>query len=373
MKKILILDENYPSQSNMYANAFTHTRVKAYQKFAKVRVIDYMHIRESYLHEGVQVESTTDNGRILSIIKEYMPDVVFVHFYNKRIFEILTVIEMPVYIWVHGHEALGWYRRLFNFSIPWFFRNAFTIVVPNIKQMIAFNKLIQYSNQTGHVQFVFVSEWMKRIAETDAVKKIKYARIIPNPIDDSLFSFKAKLTADRLNILSIRPYHSHKYANDMVASAIIGLSEKPYFKELKFSLFGKGYLFKPMEKVLRKFDNVSMHETFIDNAQIPTIHAQYGVFLAPTRQDAQGVSTCEAMASGLVPISSHNTAVPEFIQNGTTGILTHSVAELIAAIDYLYFNPDHFLELSANAASSIRAKCGLERVIESELKNAGVI
>ena len=40
-----------------------------------------------------------------------------------------------------------------------------------------------------------------------------------------------------------------------------------------------------------------------------------GIFICPTRQDAQGVSMCEAMSSGLVPITLYNTAIPECLPN----------------------------------------------------------
>ncbi len=53
--------------------------------------------------------------------------------------------------------------------------------------------------------------------------------------------------------------------------------------------------------------------------------SNYGVFLSPTRMDAQGVMMCEVMASGLLTISSDNTAIPEFIVDEQNGILIDNV------------------------------------------------
>ena len=61
------------------------------------------------------------------------------------------------------------------------------------------------------------------------------------------------------------------------------------------------------------FSNVEIKRTFLSQNDISKYHNENGFFICPTRQDAQGVSMCEAMSSGLIPISSNNTAIPEFL------------------------------------------------------------
>ena len=67
--------------------------------------------------------------------------------------------------------------------------------------------------------------------------------------------------------------------------------------------------------------------------------------------DSQGVSRDEAMSSGLVPITTDITAIPEFV-NHECGILTppEDYKSISKGIIELYNNPEMFLQMSENAA-----------------------
>jgi hypothetical protein len=80
----------------------------------------------------------------------------------------------------------------------------------------------------------------------------------------------------------------------------------------------------------RDAKNVIIKGTFLDQKSIKALHDQNGVFLAISRQDAQGVSMCEAMSSGLAIISSNNTAIPEFIPDYQGGLLSNNTPSDIA-------------------------------------------
>ena len=88
--------------------------------------------------------------------------------------------------------------------------------------------------------------------------------------------------------------------------------------------------------------------------------------LIPTRQDAQGVSMCEAMSSGLVPVTSNNTAIPEYV-NESCGYLGNNVDDLKDAIKEMYYNPDIFLKKSKKASQHINKICSPQIVINKEL------
>ena len=55
--------------------------------------------------------------------------------------------------------------------------------------------------------------------------------IIHNPIDTNLFNFIDKKPSQRMKVLSIRPYASRKYANDLTVNSILELSKSKEFKE----------------------------------------------------------------------------------------------------------------------------------------------
>ena len=169
-------------------------------------------------------------------------------------------------------------------------------------------------------------------------------------------------------MLSIRPYNSHKYANDITVKTILKLSEKKCFENFNFTLIGDGKYFDEITNKVKFFDNVKIIKGFIPNEEIPSIHRKNGILLIPTRQDAQGVSMCEAMSSGLVPITSNNTAIPEFITHNYNGLLYKNNPLLFAnALELIFKNPDLFLKMSANAHKSIKENCDSDITTHQEL------
>ncbi len=198
--------------------------------------------------------------------------------------------------------------------------------------------------------------------------RVKNFSIVPNPIDNHVFRYFKKSPELRKKIFSIRSFYSNKYANDITLEAIRLLSRKPFFNELEFNIYGNGRLWEKLRNNFPDFANVKWHRKFLRQEEIVEMHQSHGIILCPTRQDAQGVSMCEAMSSGIVPITSHNTAIPEFVQNGETGFLTRSPGEIADRVEFLYHQPDEFLRISANASSFIAQKAAVEKVIHDELE-----
>jgi glycosyltransferase involved in cell wall biosynthesis len=114
---------------------------------------------------------------------------------------------------------------------------------------------------------------------------------------------------------------------------------------------------------------VNITKGFLDQSDIAVLHKEHGVFLSPTRFDSQGVSMCEAMSSGLVPVTTNVAAIPEFVDHGKTGLLAPPEDYLALAnwIERLYFNSELFERLSENASSEIRRLCSEDVAIKSEL------
>ena len=168
--------------------------------------------------------------------------------------------------------------------------------------------------------------------------------------------------------MTIKSFSSRIYANDLTAQGIVELSKRPWFKNLEFDIYGNGPLFEEVNRPLKKFSNVHLHQQFLNQAEIAAIHKRHGVYIGTTRADTQGVSRCEAMSSGLVPIANTCTAIPEFMDDDC-GILipAESYVELADAIERLYNDPELFLRLSENAAKRVRRQCSKEATIDKEL------
>ncbi len=142
---------------------------------------------------------------------------------------------------------------------------------------------------------------------------------------------------------------------------------RPEFPKLYFTIMGEGQLFEPLLAPLRGLPNVDIRRGFIPMVEIPKLHQDHGVFLCPTREDSHGVSMCEAMSSGLVPVTSDSSAIPEFVDHRESGILTRNVNEIVEALERLSSDPVWFQKISEGAARQVRAKCAKAGVIDQEL------
>jgi L-malate glycosyltransferase len=364
--RLLIITESYPHEGNLPGDMFVHVRAKEYRKQHDVAVISYANIPASLTYEGIPVEYLSDPAQTLPKVRDFRPDAVIIHFFQPWMLDgLIRKLEAPFLVWVHGYEAMGWYRRLCNHRF--FSRNFAITVYLNTRQQIAFRRLIRDSRHLRHGHFVFVSRWLKNVVELDTFTRVPNSTVIPNPVDVSFFQFNAKSAAQRLRILILRSFHSPVYANDLSVTAIRSLALRPSFPNLSFTIVGEGPLFHSTLAPLRGLPNVEIREGALPHRSIRDLHDQHGVFLCPARQATQGVSMCEAMASGLVPITSDNTAIPEFVEHGKSGLLTRSSDDIVSAIDRIVCDPELFQRLSAGAANTIRAKCSLGDVIRTEL------
>jgi L-malate glycosyltransferase len=367
MKKALVIDNCYPNEDNKYGDVFVHVRVKEYAKEMDISVAGFNRkLPESFEYEGIQVRNFKDKKSFIEYISDYNPDILLIHFLEFWMIKpIVMKLKKPTIIWIHGHEVIKWYRRLFNFSLSVdFLKYAMRTEI----QSIYWNRFIHYANSNNHIHFVFVSSWMKEIAEKDCRAKFKSFSIIPNPIDIDLFSFTTKESEARKKILLLRSFDSRKYANDLAVKAILVLSEFPQFKKMQFGIIGTGKDFDSLTAPLKMFPNVQLKKSFIEHKEIPAIHKNYGIFLCPTRQDAQGVSMCEAMSSGLVPVTCSNTAIPEFVEDHQTGLFADNPKQMAESILELFLKEELFQSLSANASLSIKNKCSLHLIVEKELE-----
>ena len=221
------------------------------------------------------------------------------------------------------------------------------------------------------MKLIFVSEYFAQevMEDTEIEIPAKSYEIIHNPINTTIFNYVEKPDSQRVKILTIRPFASRKYANDLTAEAILYLSKKEIFKELDFLIVGDGKLFDEILEPLRKFENVTIQRGFLSHSEIADLHKEYGVFLSPTRMDSQGVSRDEAMSSGLVAITTNVTAIPEFVDENS-GILVpgEDYKAMAKAIENLYHNPEQFQSLSQSAAKRVRMQTDSEIIIRKELE-----
>ena len=370
--KILVFCDNYPRPGGGYANTFVRVRLEAYLHTIHAEIVVVKLSRDAstvadYELDGVAVQHHTRDS-LPNLLADFEPDVILAHFIQAHLCKTLPgYSSAPLLIWVHGEEALSWTRRLFYLRTlgP---VNFLKYIASNHWQRAAMAQLFRAANGSGQrIQFIFVSKWMHRIAEADVGVPLASCNIIPNYIDSDFFSYVEKRAGANRKILLIRSFNSAKYANDLAIAAIEKLSkEYAGFQDMQFTIVGEGKLWNALTSRIH-FPNVTLINRSLDHEEIRRMHAEHGVFLCPTRQDAQGVSMCEAMSSGLVPVTSDNTAIPEFVST-QEGYLSHSVDEIAAVLVELAGDEILFRQKSAAAARAIRARTGYAASINREIE-----
>lgn len=369
----LAVAKQYPDYDDLYSYAFLHSRIRAYREHGLhadvFKIGPWLPVNPYYEFEGVDVcrgtaEQLTESlrlGKTRHVMIHMLDRVMW-----KAVKPLLDAIKVTV--WVHGAEIQPWERRAYEAA-----RMSPQEILRRQKDAearVEFWREI-FNEPHPNLTFVFVSRQFKEEALADIGVEPSAAHnveVIHNYIDGDLFAYRAKKAESRLNIVSIRPYQSLTYANDLTVKAIVRLSRRPFFKELRFLVAGDGPLFRETVEPLRDFANVRLEQRFMTHYEMAALYADYGVFLCPTRSDTQGVSRGEAMAAGLVPVTSAVGAVPEFVDE-SCGLLTppEDDAALADAVEKLYYNPELFLRLSAAAAKRARDQLGFAQTIGKEM------
>ncbi|MCI1930357.1 MAG: glycosyltransferase [Clostridia bacterium] len=368
---VLILTNQYPSQEALYRNMFVHKRLMAYK--AEGLLCDVMRMNiyaKSEYREFEGINIVEGHGEELAnILETGNIDTVCVHFLDRQMWEVLKGFKdkVRIIVWVHGAEIQPWWRRKYNYSTEEELEKAKVLSEERMKFWAeVFNNIDKYN-----IHFVFVSQYFADEIFKDnkiTISKKNYS-IIHNCIDTNMFNYVKKDIEQRKKLLSIRPYASNKYANDLTVKAILELSKRKCFSDMQFTLIGNGELFDETLKPLKKYKNINIKKTFLRQSEISRLHKENGIFITPTRMDAQGVSRDEAMSSGLVPVTNAVTAIPEFVDENC-GVLApgEDFMAMADGIERLYDEPEYFLRLSENAAKRVRSQTSKEYTIDREIK-----
>ncbi|WP_432457714.1 FkbM family methyltransferase [Cellulomonas iranensis] len=366
----LVVTNIYPSYGDLYRNGFVHSRVRAYRDRGLACEVFCLRDESAIAYrefEGVDV--TTGSGRALAgLVRDGGHEAVLVHFLDPLMWDALQARRpgTRVVVWIHGAEVQPWWRRSYNITDE----EQLAVEKERSTRRLEFWRSV-FADPGDDVHFVFVSRYFADEVMQDVGVELPAHRysIIHNPIDTELFSYRPKDVELRRKVLSVRPYASRKYANDLAVDAVLALRDEPEFSAMTFRFVGDGPLFDETLAPLRDMPNVTLERRFLTQHEIVELHRQHGVFLVPTRMDAQGVSRDEAMASGLVPVTNAVAAVPEFVDE-ESGVLApgddHAV--MAAGMLELVRDPERFSRMSAAAAARVERQSSARSVITAEIE-----
>lgn len=356
---LLVLTERYPNQNDPYRNGFVHRRVKAYEQMgvhAAVFCMDMEKEPEEYAFDGVPV-TVGQRFQLYAYLRQN-PQIktVFVHFLNRTMWDVLKEFpDRKFVIWSHGYDILPMHHRMFLY--PTKAEKAFG-KAQSEKREAFWNEIFSLvSDKKYDMRFIFVSEYLRSLVQNDYTLA-KYPSlktdVIPNCIDTGLFAYEPKSREQRLKLLSVRPFESANYANDLTVKAIGLLAKEPFFDQLEILIAGDGKLFDSTVKPLKKYKNVTLHKGFYKQPELAKLYREYGIALLPTRFDTQGVSRDEAFSSGMAVITTDCAAVPEFADSSCAVLTPPEDAKAIAAaVKRLYESPEEFLRLSKAARERV--------------------
>ena len=364
----LLLSHNYPSYDDLYKYGFVHSRVRTYKKLGKRLVVFVLRDEGLQYSEFQDIDIIRGSNTALEKLISTGIKTIAVHFLQPAMWATLSRLphNISIFIWSHGSDILLYKRREYNYSTPEQQETA--------KRHSELRKQFWYrilSSMPVNVHMIFVSQWLANIVMEDYEVELseQHYSVIPNPIDTELFKYRPKQPEQRFKLLSIRPFSARVYANDITVEAIKLLSKLKSFNKFEILIVGDGELFEDAVAPLVNMGNVCLQKKFLTQFEIAEVHKDYGVFLCPSRFDSQGVSRDEARASGLVPITTNIAAIPEFVVNGKTAILTkpEDPQSLCDAVVYLSEHPDEFIEISKNASQDVYEKLNSVKIAKQEL------
>ena len=349
-KKLLIFSPNF-SYKNTHGQTFIQTRINQYSKNGyKIDLISLFHKQTIKKNKNCRIYYFKSYSEIKNFlfknINKY--NKVFIHFITFQILKILYNFKnLNLCIWIHGIEGQKWTWYKFDLFLKpyWFLRHVIynTIHLYYLKNYIKKN--------IKNIKFIFVSKWMKKVFCRDLnlnISKNNF-KVIPNPVDNSYFRKFNRSKKIRNNILIIKNYGSYKYAGDITIDYLIKFSKMKLFNNFKFTLIGKGPILEKRKKFIKKLNNVKIIDNFISNEKLHRYHKENSIFIYLTRMDSQSVTLSEALSSGLVSISSNNTAIPEFINNNHNGFLINNFEDFINCIKLLNKNTKLLKKISNNS------------------------
>ena len=366
---ILVICPIYPGGARAYGGSFIEKRALGYKNAGySVTVVEVnAGTRQLQSHDvnGIPVIRLNPAG-LQKLLRQCDVKQIAAHQVEEPIWQALKkhTHQYPTTVWVHGFEARNWENLAFNFTESELKTLRPRLENANITRKRVMNEI--FSDDNVHV--VFVSKFMRAIAEDFAGTRSKISFVIPNLISEEDFPYVEKAPEDRKKILWVRTFAAKNYSNDISRKFIEDLSQKPFFEDLTISIFGDGKFFEQETESLRRFKNIKIEQRFLSPDELRTEHAKHGVMLVPSRWDSQGLTNGEAMSSGLVTLTNSVAAIPEFADESCAIMArVNDHKGLVDGFEKMIHDPNLFMKLSQRASERSQGQCGHDATLKREI------
>lgn len=307
--KLLVLVEDYPSNQN-HTLMYVHVRNKFYySKNIDVTVLNFR-TQNDYEYENIKVISLNTYKK-----SKEKYDILICHAANLRHHYIfLNKYEKNfknIIFFYHGHEILNInevYPPNYKYVKPKDYK--LLIYINNLLKCSLWRKKIQKLLYKS--QLIFVSNWLYHRFLYYIHINPKYLENRYHIINNSVGKIFEEKSYDinsekKYDFITIRgnAIDGSKYGIDIVTELA---KSNP---ASKFLVIGKGEFYKHNEKP----KNLEFIEKLLTHQEIVSYLNQSKCALLPTKQDTQGVMTCEVSTYGIPTITSNLEVCKEIFEN----------------------------------------------------------
>lgn len=301
MKKVLVAVTDYPRDTGEKALMFVHVRNKYYVAGGiEVTVLNFS-IDYDYIYDGIEVitlETYKKRKNNFDILISHASNIrqhyLFLRKYKNNFKRFIFIY--------HGHEIL---RISKEYPLPYKYKKNSKIksILQNIYDSLKFKIWRGFLPKLkGDAEYIFVSHWLFERFQKNIVNDFEllggkeHIHIIHNSVGQIFENANYDLSCEKkYDFITIRSnMDDSKYGVDLVCD----LAEK--YPNYKFLLIGRGKFFE-----YRKCpSNIEWISDFLAHEQMLHYIDQSKCALLLTREDTQGVMTCECATYGIPTVTS---------------------------------------------------------------------
>ena len=367
---VLVVSPAYPVGSGTYGGQPVARRVRNYQESGYASVVfvptNVPEVRDVIDDDGTRI-IVAPAPEFAALAEQVRPDVLAVHSPLPETWSTLEpwTTRVPTVAWFHGYEARDWRLLSFDYSEAEIEQNGSRLDAV----MVDRRRLLEGVFANEMVAKVFVSDYMRQIAEAFVGVPSRNGQVIHNVIDTDLFAYRERLPEERFRISSVRSFAKRNYGTDLIAPVVRELQHHPRFDDLEVTVMGTGRFFAEDVALLAGLPNVTVAEQVLPAVELSAHLDRHGVVLLPTRWDSQGMLMGEAMATGAVPVTNGVTAIPEFADDSVGVLAPGEDAEAMAAgVIEMLEDADLFMDRSKAARARVVEQCGPEATTRREIE-----
>ncbi len=215
------------------------------------------------------------------------------------------------------------------------------------------------------------SEWLAQCAKTSSLFSDRRVEVIPNgldttvfkPVDSSIVRRQTHVPADKVIILvgAMKTLRDENKGFHLLKPALQRLVANGWARRAELVVFG--------EPEPRHPPAVGLKTTYVgyvdDDAQLARLYSAAAVFVAPSIQEAFGLTVLEALACGTPVVAFDVSGIPDMVEHKKTGYLARpfDTEDLANGIAWVLKDHDRRQLLSSRAREKVEQEFTVEKVV----------